>query len=256
MIHDAVLLHGQPGGPLDWVAVRRELPDDLRPFVPDRPGYGHNPAPPAGLADNADDILRQLDALEIERVVVAGHSWGGGVAIAMAERYPDRVRGLVLIASIGPHCLVPLDHLLGAPMLGEALSYISLHLAGPFIRRRIRRSAAGTLSDADRLAVEEHFLANRRRRLWRTFLVEQRAMLRELDILDGALASLTLPTIVLAGTADKIVPPRTARALAEAIPGAELRMVNGANHYLPRHRGDVVARAICDVAKAACDSHA
>src|SRR2546423_2291832 len=96
---DVVLLHGQPGGPFDWHAVVTDLPPGFRAHLPDRPGYGRNERPAAGLADNADDLVRQLDHLGVERAIVAGHSWGGGVALAMAERHPERVAGLVLAAS-------------------------------------------------------------------------------------------------------------------------------------------------------------
>jgi pimeloyl-ACP methyl ester carboxylesterase len=245
------MLHGQPGGPLDWHRVARALPDGFRAAIPDRPGYGHNPAPAGGLAANADDLIRELDERQIDRAVIAGHSWGGGVAVAAAERHPDRVAGIVLAASIGPGCLVPLDHVLSAPVIGEALSFGMLHALTPVLRRRLRRyMASGTVDPEDRRLAEERWKANRSRGLWRTFLVEQRAMLRELPALDDALASVACPAVVLAGSADRIVPPRTAEALAAAIPDADLRVIEGANHYLLRNHPEAVAMAIVDAARA------
>jgi pimeloyl-ACP methyl ester carboxylesterase len=183
--------------------------------------------------------------------VLAGHSWGGGVAIAAAQRHPDRVAGIVLAASIGPDCLVPLDHLLSAPVVGEALSFGMLHTMTPLLRRRLRRyMASGSVDPEDRRLAEERWKANRRRGLWRTFLVEQRAMLRELPSLDRALPSVACPAVVLTGSADRIVPPRTAEALAQAIPDADLRVIDGANHYLLRNHPDSVASAIVDAARA------
>lgn len=250
---DVFLLHGQPGGPFDWHAVVTNLPAEFRVHLPDRPGYGRNERPAGGLADNADDLVRRLDDLDVERAIVAGHSWGGGVAIAMAERHPERVAGLVLAASIGPGCLVPVDYLLGLPVIGDALSFVTMRVAAPVVRRRIARFLAeADVAEEHRHRVEETLAANRRRPLWQTFVVEQRAMLRELPGLEEALATVTAPTVVLTGSADRIVPPRTAQALAAGIPGAELRTVDGASHDLPRSAPAAVGDAIAAVAARSC----
>lgn len=251
-----VMLHGQPGAPLDWHAVTSRLPNSLIPFVVDRPGYGRSPHGPGGLADNADALARELDERSVESAIIAGHSWGGGAALAMAVRHPDRVKALVLAASIGPDCLARLDYALAAPVLGQAMAFATFKLAGPVIRRRVRkRVAGGGLDDITRREVEVRLVANQRRKIWRTFLVEQRAMLDELPALCSALTGLDVPTVVLAGAADKVVPLRTAEALAGMIPRADLRIIESAKHYLPRFHADDVASAIIDVAARAA-SHA
>jgi pimeloyl-ACP methyl ester carboxylesterase len=64
--------------------------------------------------------------------------------------------------------------------------------------------------------------------------VEQRALLVETPSLEAALPTLSVPTAVVAGQRDRIVPPRAARDLSAAIPGAELVWVGAAGHRLPR----------------------
>jgi hypothetical protein len=80
--------------------------------------------------------------------------------------------------------------------------------------------------------------------LWRTFLIEQRALLRELDELEHAMASVRVPVLVLADPKDAVVPFETARTLTRALPNARLQLVEGAGHHLPRRAPAVVADAI------------
>jgi pimeloyl-ACP methyl ester carboxylesterase len=80
--------------------------------------------------------------------------------------------------------------------------------------------------------------------LWRTFLTEQRALLRDLDELVSAVPSVQAPVLLLADPEDTLVPADTARELARALPDARLQLIEGAGHHLPRRAADVVAKAI------------
>jgi pimeloyl-ACP methyl ester carboxylesterase len=86
--------------------------------------------------------------------------------------------------------------------------------------------------------------SNARSALWRTFLAEQRALLRELDELERALPSIEVPVLVLADPRDMLVPVETARCLAQTLPHARLQLINGAGHHLPRRGSGAVADAI------------
>ena len=240
----AVLLHGQPGGPVGWRRVVRaldRLPGGVEPIVEDRPGYGHHPDGPGGLLANADAVIRRLDHLGIERATVAGHSWGGGVALAMAERFPDRVDGLVLVAGLGPGALSAIDKAMAAPLLGELMAWSMFGATAPFLR-----FAARLLVGKDD-ELDAALAANRSRPLWRTFLVEQRAMMTELPEIVDALDTIVAPTLVLSGDADRIIGPTVAERLADAIARAEARYLPGHGHQLPLRAPVEVAQAIIDV---------
>ena len=101
------------------------------------------------------------------------------------------------------------------------------------------------LDDAEALAIAA---ASRGARSRRSFLVEQRALVRELPAVLSGLGAVTVPACVVAGQEDRLLAPATARRLAAAIPGAGLRMVPGAGHLLPVTRPDVVAEAVAGVA--------
>src|SRR5437879_6575976 len=138
-LRSAVLLHGQPGGPVGWRRVLRALDRLLGagkvigPIVEDRPGYGHNALPAGGLIANAEAVVRRMDELAIDRATVAGHSWAGGIALAMGERFPDRLDGLVLVSGLGPGAVTPLDKLMAAPLAGELVAWSMFGATAPFL---------------------------------------------------------------------------------------------------------------------------
>ncbi|HEV7534756.1 MAG TPA: alpha/beta fold hydrolase, partial [Acidimicrobiia bacterium] len=85
-------LHGQPGTGDDFAAVARALDGRCRVLAPDRPGWGSRVEERAGgFAAGADDAVALLDREGVDQAVVLGFSWGGGVALELARRHPDRV---------------------------------------------------------------------------------------------------------------------------------------------------------------------
>jgi pimeloyl-ACP methyl ester carboxylesterase len=217
--HQLVLLHGQPGSAADWRRVQARLPASLHAVAFDRPGYGSSRRPAAGFTGNARAVVDEMDARGISQAVLVGHSYGGGVALSAASIVPHRVEALVLLASVGPGCLNVLDRLLAAPGTGPACARITLGPAG-WISRNGHHS------------------------LWRSFLTEQRALVRELDQLTSVLPGITAPTLLLTDPRDRLVPVATARRLEQAIPEARLELIRGSGHDLPRRAPRRVADAV------------
>src|SRR6266516_672760 len=206
-----LLLHGQPGSGTDWRAVERQLASQFRVIAPDRPGYGTNRAKPGDFAANARAMVNLLDRLGQKRAIIVGHSWGGGAAIAMARRYPERVAGLVLVGAVGDGSALGLsDRLLAQPLLGSLLAVIGFKLAGRLLRLRRLRRRFGSGETTDDVWLEATARAWRSGRVWRSFAVEQRALVRETPALQGALGTLGVPTVVLTGDNDHTVPPTAA----------------------------------------------
>ena len=96
-----VLLHGFCGSSRYWHKVCPLLSDKYRIIMPQLRGHGSTSAPNDGYSMEAmaDDILGLLDALSIEKVVMFGHSLGGYVTLAFADKYPKKLQGLGLIHS-------------------------------------------------------------------------------------------------------------------------------------------------------------
>ena len=82
---------------------------------------------------------------------------------------------------------------------------------------------------------------------WRSFVAEQRALLAELPAVTAGLSTISAPTVVVIGEADRIVRPSSQEALASAVPGAEVVRVLRAGHLLPHERPDEVAAAVVRV---------
>jgi pimeloyl-ACP methyl ester carboxylesterase len=219
-----VLLHGQPDSSASFQALRRGLRDRLpgvRVFTPDRPGYGANPLPARNFAGNVNWLLELLAAADAGPTVLLGHSWAGGVAALTAAQAPDRVAGLVLLASIGPSCLLGLDHVLAAPVIGDLVAWSTLRLGMPVLSRRARRLMAGTQHAEDRPYGLASGLAMRHRPVWRSFLTEQRALIRELPHIEESLDRIQQPTVIISGHRDPLIPAATPveleRRIADAV---------------------------------------
>lgn len=249
----ALLVHGQPGQGSDWNRVAIELASSNRVVVPDRPGYGKTGGKAVGMAANADSLAQLLDDKEISSATVVGHSFGGGVALAMAMRHGDRVGGLVLVGSVGTaSSLGPYDRVLGLPVVGEALAVTGWELSRRMLPALRRRSARLPQAIQARLraipepwnSTDGQLGSDAASATWRSFVTEQRALLAETPYLEGGLSSVRAPTAVVAGERDRLVPARAALELADTIPGAELIWVPGAGHLLPQEAAGVLVEII------------
>jgi len=96
-----VLIHGFPFDSSIWDEVVPLLEGSFDLIRPDVRGFGESTTVGTvySITDMADDIAGLIDSMDLEKVVVAGHSMGGYVALAFAKKYPSRVSGLALISS-------------------------------------------------------------------------------------------------------------------------------------------------------------
>jgi pimeloyl-ACP methyl ester carboxylesterase len=209
-----------------------------------RPGWDGRRAA-RGLEGNAEAAIEELDRREIERAVVVGHSFGGGVAAWLAVHHPERVVALVLVApAASAKALDRGDRLLAAPVLGDvasagSLAGVGVALSTPLARRLL----------ASRFGLDENYLRAGGRVMvrpasWRSFVVEQRAMFDELPVLEPLLARIRVPTAVVTGTGDPIVPAAATKRLAEQIPDAKLSVIERAGHLLPHLHAEALAATI------------
>ena len=245
---ELVLLHGQPGSPADWQAVIARLPEQLQASAPDRPGYGASQRPAGGFTANAQAVLDDLDARGVRSAVLVGHSWGGGVALRAASLAPDRVAAVVLLAGVGPGCDTSLDWLLAAPGIGELSSLLAFRWTPWVARVRLawlRRRHGRPLYPGESASLQVWgYPSASGWPLWRTFLIEQRALLRELRELETAAALVRVPVLLIADPADRVVPVKTSHRLAAMLPDSRLILVESAGHHLPRRAPGAVADAI------------
>jgi pimeloyl-ACP methyl ester carboxylesterase len=248
-----LLVHGQPGLGSDWERVAERL-SDHRLLIVDRPGYGQSGDKTLSIEGNAEvlgDLVAELGAAP---ATVVGHSYGGGVAILLAARRPELVSGLVLVGSIGRADSVNgLDRVLAAPVVGEVVSAAGLLILGRLLPRlrHVARSRHHAAIDWLRASLPderyEPVSSQLGRRVWRSFVAEQRTLLREIGAVESALGSVRAPTVVISGAWDVVVAPSVSASIAASISGSELVSVARTGHFVPRDAPEVVASAVRSV---------
>ena len=218
-----LLLHGWTvTAALNWFRVYRPLAAHHRVISFDQRGHGHGIVPdgPWRLDDTVDDAIALLDALGIERAIIAGYSMGGTVAQLLARRHPDRVHGLVLAATwtAGPGRPLHNQMLRGSRLAGQALRRVPRHRQVGAVRSVWSRLAPTDPSSRPAWFVAEVMAGSF------PHIVEAG---RELARFDSRpwLPELTMPAGVMITTRDAVVPPRRQHDLASRLPDAAIRHV-------------------------------
>jgi pimeloyl-ACP methyl ester carboxylesterase len=239
-----LLLHGQPGAAVDWAPLRGALGDGVRTLAIDRPGWDHR-STVTDLAGNAAAACAALDRAEFSRATVVGHSLGAAVAAWLACTQPQRVGRLILVSpAANTDSIGTVDHLLAAPVVGWLASVGAMAGGGLVLGARpLRRWVA------EATALDDRYLRDAGRMLlapsaWRSFVREQRFLVRDLPVLEQRLGDIRAPTTIVAGTGDHVVPITAARRLAHQIPSAELVMVEHAGHLLHVQHANRLAELI------------
>jgi pimeloyl-ACP methyl ester carboxylesterase len=246
-----LLLHGQPGSARDWGAVREALGDRATAIAFDRPGWDGRTAP-TDLAGNVAAALHVLDAHGAARATVVGHSLGGAIGAWLAAEHPERVGALVLAApSANVASLNRVDRLLARPLVGPALGTAALAALGAALTTPRIRARIGAARGLDERYLEASGGALLDPRAWRAFAAEQRALIDELPSLERRLGRISAPATIVTGTADRIVPPVSARLLAARIAAAEVIEIAGASHLLPQRHPERLAEIVLTAARGA-----
>jgi pimeloyl-ACP methyl ester carboxylesterase len=222
-----LLVHGAGGTHLHWPEAIRALPG-RRVLPVDLPGHGQ--APPPGersISAYAEALLGLLDALGIPRVVVAGHSMGGAIALTLALEAPGRVAGLFLVGTgarlrVAPAILAASADPERAAEVAEITAAASF---GPAVGPEERAAFARALAAQPRGVVHGDFTA------CDTF-----------DVVDR-LGEVRAPASVVVGSEDRLTPPKYAALLRDRLPGEGMLLVPGAGHMVAWEAPAAVAGA-------------
>ena len=201
--------------------------------IPDIPAMfqGAPIQPPYTLRDMAADAVGLLDALDIESAHVVGISMGSMIAQEMAIGWPDRVRTLTSIMSSTGDPTLP-------PPQPEAMAV--LMTPPPADRESAIQSSLHTwrVLNGPAFPIDEERVRTRAGKSFDRGL-SPAGMMRQLAAIIGsgsrreALTAVSVPTLVIHGDADPLVPVQAGIDTAEAVPGAELLTIEGMGHDLP-----------------------
>jgi pimeloyl-ACP methyl ester carboxylesterase len=249
-----VLLHGGSGGGANWFRLLPALARQHRVLAPDLPGFGLSaavePQPPLGTVAAA--LLESwLEAQGVRTALVVGTSFGGLVAVRLAQRAPQRVGRLLLLDSAGlGRGIHPLARLAMLP----GLAALALHPT-----RRGTRSVLVTLLTANRSglsaeqvdALTDYLYLSARaagtRYLARTMRHFGSAGGQREVVTAAELQRLRLPASVVWGARDRFLPLSHARAAARHLPDARLVIIEDAGHSPNWETPEAVLDAIAEL---------
>ena len=235
-----VLLHGFPLSREIWQPQVEALCEEFCVIAPDLRGHGESAAPAGVYAMEtfAEDVFALLQHLLSPPAVIAGHSMGGYVAFAFLRKYPDWVKGLVLVSTRGgadsPEGKAGREAL--AQAVGEEKS------AAPVVAKMLpNMMAPQSISDHPSLKTEvERIMANTSLHGLAGAL---RGMAVRFDVQD-VLATIRVPVLIVAGTADGLIPHAESEKMAAAITNAELQLIEGAGHLPSLEQPDQMNRVL------------
>ncbi len=233
-----LLIHGMAGSSRTWRDVLPLLARDFTVIAPDLLGHGES-AKPMGdysLGAYASGLRDLLALLEIERVSVIGQSLGGGVAMQLAYQHPELVERLGLVGSGGLGREVnPILRLFTLP----GTEYVMPLLFPGFVRDRG--------NDISQFVHDKGLRAPHLAEIWRAYasLAEpenRRAFIRTLravidtggqavSALDRIYLAAAMPTLIVWGDRDPVIPVAHAYAARDAIPGSRLEIFEGCGHF-------------------------
>jgi pimeloyl-ACP methyl ester carboxylesterase len=237
-----VLVHGITNSSATWQPVLATLGQRFTVIAPDLLGHGDS-AKPRGdysLGANASLLRDFMLALGHERATLVGHSLGGGIAMQMAYQFPERVERLVLVSSGGlGRQVTPLLRavaLPGAELVLPLLASEPLVNAGTKIGGWIDRIGVRVGSDLAAMAAGFASLQDIEAR--RAFVHTARAVIdvggQRVNATDKLYLAEAVPTLILWGDRDPIIPARHGIRAHELMPGSRLRIFAGAGHF-PHH---------------------
>lgn len=205
-------------------------------LAPDLPGHGRSGGEPlASVEAIADWVAALLDTLGVEKADIIGHSMGSLVALEFSARYPQRTLRSVLIGTALPMPVA--DVLLNAARDNEPKAAAMINAWSYSSSGQI---GGNTVPGLWLLGVNQRLMARQKRGVFHVDLAACNAYQRPLE----SLSAITVPTLLIAGSQDRMTWPKVARAVQAAIPGARLVSIEGSGHALMAERPDAVLDAL------------
>jgi pimeloyl-ACP methyl ester carboxylesterase len=208
---------------------------------------GQKVTPPYTIEDMAADAVGLLDALKIQKAHICGMSMGGMIAQSLAIHYPLRVLSLTSIYSTtgNPHLPQPKPEIMGlllTPPPQEREPFIRFHL-------NLFRALTGPRFGFDEEWVRKLMAHEFDRAFCPQGTARQLAAILTQSSRKAALQGVKVPTLVIHGDADPLVSVEAGKDTAKAVPGAELKIIEGMGHDLPHGEAwnqiarDIIAHA-------------
>jgi len=221
-----VVIHGGGNGARAWMDNLAELSTHYTVYAPDLPGFGRSQpiSDDFQVSDFVDFVEGFASSLELERFHLVGHSLGGGIALHYALKFPHKIGRLVLVSSM---------------FLGKEIALWTRFLSSSALFRSLGEAGIAVFKAVGWLvrllyAPFEFVLPFSRLQMGigRTVITLQ----GQTTVLLNRLSELVMPTLLVWGARDAIVPARHAYAAAQVIPDCKLHVFDGCGHSVYRQR--------------------
>jgi pimeloyl-ACP methyl ester carboxylesterase len=234
-----VLVHGIAGSSDQWEPAMHLLAERFTVIAPDMLGHGRS-AKPRGdysLGAYASGVRDLLVALDRRSATVVGHSLGGGVAMQFAYQFPERCERLALVSSGGlgneVHPLLRAATLPGAELVLPVIAHARLRAAGEAVGGALRRLGLRAGPDVAELARGYGSLSDAESRA--AFLHTLRAVIdpggQRVSAADRLYLAADMPTLIVWGRRDPIIPATHAGTAHRGMPGSRLVLLDDAGHF-------------------------
>jgi pimeloyl-ACP methyl ester carboxylesterase len=249
-----LFIHGLLGSRQNWAHLVDTLNSDHRVLAPDLFGHGAS-AKPMGdysLGAHAATLRDLLDRLGVDRVTLVGHSLGGGIAMQFCYLFPERVERLVLVSSGGLGRSV-------SPLLRSATipgaEWVLPLVASDWVRSRaeaVGRTLAkiGWRPSSDMTEAWQGFTSLGDADSRRAFLATARSVIdpggQTVTAHDHLPMAIEIPTLVVWGTKDRMIPTWHATTAHNAIAGSRVELFEGAGHFPHLDEPERFAQVLAD----------
>jgi pimeloyl-ACP methyl ester carboxylesterase len=249
-----LLVHGITGSSLTWDTVIGRLASERTVIAPDLLGHGES-AKPRGdysLGAYASGLRDLLALLGHDSATVVGHSLGGGVAMQFAYQFPERIERMVLVSSGGlgreVNLVLRSAALPGAELVLPLLCAEPLRNAGASVAGALRKVGLRPGPDLEEMSRGFASLGDFETR--RAFVHTVRGIIdpggQRVSARDRLYLAAELPTLIMWGDGDRMIPVTHGYAAHEAMPGSRLEIFEGAGHFPHRTFPDRFADVLLD----------
>lgn len=252
-----VLLHGIAGTSSTWDEVLPTLSRSHTVLAPDLLGHGQSGKPQGdySLGAYANAVRDLLEALGLKRATLVGHSLGGGVSLQFAYQFPERCERLVLVSSGGlgreVHALLRAAALPGAEAVLPWLCVAGRNSVGRLVHAL---GGLGLRASADLEETWRSFVSLEDPEARRAFLHTVRSIIdlggQRVSAHDRLYLAEELPTLIVWGEQDPLIPARHGREAHARIPGSRLVVFPGAGHFPHRDEPLRFVETLVDFVKA------
>jgi len=233
-----LLLHGIAGSSLTWVPAMTLLQSDYTVLAPDFLGHGASEKPPGdySLGNLATVVRDLLDLLGIDRATVVGQSFGGGVAMQFSYQFPERCERLVLVDAGGlgreVNWILRLAALPGAEYVMPALFPAFVGNWGDSV---VKFFGGRGFPNAQAVEMWRSYKSLTEGESRHSFVRTIRSVIdpggQSVSAVDRLYLAAHMPTLIVWGDHDRIIPVDHAYLAHEAIPNSRLEVIEGVGHY-------------------------